>query len=298
MRDELALPRMIANQSRLPRKILGHQASLKLGEGRGDAGIDRAIHGWKVCPVIDPVAPVIEAELLVHGGEIGVALSHPLYKGGLHVGAARVVCLGLIVHLVADDRGMIFDMVDQGDDDLLRSLPKRRIRNVHVLAAAVFGRSLGSDDENLRMLPCQPRGDRIGRRSHDDLDAGLVHGGEHAIYVAKVEDAWLRFQRAPGRLGDAHNGDPGGLHHAHVFIQTVCRGVLLVVGGTEEDRLRTLADCAMVGKVLVVEISDDSSERQQPICASWDSSTPNLIDIRESRNYAQSGSCTGKQPGD
>ncbi len=117
---------------------------------------------------------------------------------------------------------------------------KRWIRNVHVLATAVFGRSLGSHDENLRMLSCQPRGDRVGRRSHDDLDAGLVHGGEHPIHVAKVEDAWLRFQRAPGRLGDAHDGDPGCLHHAHVFIQTVRRGVLLVVGSTEEDRLLTL----------------------------------------------------------
>ena len=111
------------------------------------------------------------------------------------------------------------------------------IRYIHVLSAAVFGSSLGSDDENVRMLPGKPRGNRIGRRSHDDFDPGLVHGGEHTIDVAKVKDTRLRFQSAPGGLGDAYDGDPGRLHHAHVFIETVIRGVFLVVGSTEEDCL-------------------------------------------------------------
>ena len=89
------------------------------------------------------------------------------------------------------------------------------------------------------MFAREPGGDRIGWRSYDDLDAGFVHGGEHTVDVAEVEDARLRFQCAPGGLGDAHDGDTGRLHHAHVFVETIRRRVLLVVGGAEEDRLRT-----------------------------------------------------------
>ena len=130
-------------------------------------------------------------------------------------------------------------MVDESDNYPLRCLAKSGIRDVHVLAAAVFGRSLGSDDENVRMFPCEPCGNGIGRRSHDDLDPGLVHGVEHAIDVAEVEDARLRFQRAPGGLGDAHDGDSGRLHHSDVFIETIRRRIFLVIGSAEEDRLLT-----------------------------------------------------------
>jgi hypothetical protein len=45
---------------------------------------------------------------------------------------------------------MILDMVDESDDCLLRSDTKSGIRDVHVLAAAVFGRPFGSDYEAAR----------------------------------------------------------------------------------------------------------------------------------------------------
>ena len=159
---------------------------------------------------------------------------------GLHVGATRVVSLGLVVELVANDRGMILHMVDQRDDDPLRGVAEDRVGDVHVLPTSVLRRALRRDDEHFRVFFSEPGGDRVGRGPDDDVDSGLVHRVEHTVDVRKVENAGLGFQRSPGGFGDANDGDVGRLHHLDVLVEAVRGGVLLVVSRAEEDGLGQL----------------------------------------------------------
>ena len=239
LRQELVGPRVTADDSSLPCEIVGDESALELGKGGGQAGVDGAVDGGEIGPVIDAVAPVVEAKLLVHRGEIGVSLPHPLHKGRLHVRAAGVVGFGFVVELIADDGGVVLHMIDQRNDDLLGCGAEGGIGDVHVLATAVFGGAFRRDDEDVRMLARQPCGNGIGWRSDDDPDACFIHRGEDAVDVAEIEDARFRFKCAPCGFRDAHDGDAGSFHHANVFVQPIVRGVLLVVGGTEEDCLRS-----------------------------------------------------------
>ena len=89
-----------------------------------------------------------------------------------------------------------------------------------------------------------PRGDGIGRGTHDDLDAGLAHGVDHAVHPRVLEAAILRLPQAPGRLAQANHVETGGLHHLHVLFQTLVRHVFMVIGRAVQDgRLRRYVGC-------------------------------------------------------
>src|SRR5579872_2607124 len=69
LRQELVRAVVLANERCLPRKILGHQAALELGEGGGEAGVDGAVSGREVFPAIDSIAPIVQAEVVIQGIE-------------------------------------------------------------------------------------------------------------------------------------------------------------------------------------------------------------------------------------
>jgi Beta-galactosidase len=100
--------------------------------------VDRVLDAWT--RPLSRSSPVIKPELLAHGDEFGEALAHGLRKSGLNVRSARLVGLGLIVELVADD---------ESNDDPLRSLTKSGFVMFHVLAAAL---RIGGTDAYGRVL--------------------------------------------------------------------------------------------------------------------------------------------------
>jgi hypothetical protein len=77
--------------------------------------------------------------------------------------------------------------------------------------------------------------------------------------MAEVEHAGLSLQRAPGGLGDAHDGDVGSLHQGHVPVQAVLRRVLVVVGDAEEHGIGHL-------RLADAETGDRECQRQP----AWD----------------------------
>ena len=56
------------------------------------------------------------------------------------------------------------------------------------------GDAIGQD---LRMLVRHPRGNRIGGRAENHLDAGLAHGIHDVVHPRVLEVAILRFPQAP-----------------------------------------------------------------------------------------------------
>ncbi len=155
---------------------------------------------------------------------------HPGYESGLDIGAASVVMLGLIVGLVADHCRMAGDMADQLADHTLRMEQVGRAGDVHILARAILVWPGRCDRQDLRVFPDQPGRHGIGRCADDHFDAGLVHRFKDAVDRSEIEDAVLRFERAPGRLGDADRGDPGNQHHRDVLVESLVGHVFVVIG--------------------------------------------------------------------
>ena len=233
LRDELTRPVVTPYKVDLPGKVIRDEAALKRRESGIDARIDRAVCGREVFPVVDTVAPVIEPELVIELVEVGEARTDPADEGRLHVRPTRVVIFSLVVNLIAYYRRVVLHVLDEGDDDPLRRLPKNWVGDVHILALAVKVLALRRDREHVRMLSREPGRDRVGRRANDYLDAGLVHRVKDAVDVGEVEDALLRFFRAPGRFCNAHDGDARLLHHAHVLVETVVGRIFVVIGRTK-----------------------------------------------------------------
>src|SRR3954469_19206747 len=82
---ELIWARVLAHEGGLPSEIVRHESALEFCECGGQACIDGAVHRGEVFPAINTIAPIVEAELLIQRGEVGIAASHPLHESGLHV---------------------------------------------------------------------------------------------------------------------------------------------------------------------------------------------------------------------
>ena len=88
------------------------------------------------------------------------------------------------------------------------------------------------------MLVGHPRGNGVGRRAEDDLDAGLAHGIDDAIHPRVIELAVFGLPEAPCGLAHANDVEAGGLHEGDIFFEAgslVARHVLVVVGGAVEN---------------------------------------------------------------
>jgi hypothetical protein len=62
-----------------------------------------------------------------------------------------------------------------------------------------------------------------------------VKAVEHALHPGEFELPVARLPRAPRRLADAHDRDPGLLHQLDILVETVVWHVLGIVGGAVEN---------------------------------------------------------------
>jgi hypothetical protein len=132
-------------------------------------------------------------------------------------------------------------MVDQRDDHPFGCGAVVGMGDVHVLPGAILrADAVAADDEHVGMLAREPGRYCIGGRSHDHLDALLVHRGKHAVDMAEIEDPGLRLQRAPCRLRDADDADSSRLHHPRVLVDAVDRRVLVIISNAVKDGIRHL----------------------------------------------------------
>ena len=87
------------------------------------------------------------------------------------------------------------------------------------------------------MLVRHPRGNRIGGRTEDDLDAGLAHRVHDAVHPRVLELTVFRLPQAPGGLAHADHVEAGGLHQGDILFEAgglIAGHVLVVVGGAVE----------------------------------------------------------------
>ena len=236
--DELVGLGVLAHDVGLPLEEFGHLRTTEAVELAAQRLVDRTGHIREVLPGVDAVGPVIQAEAGVELVQVVVEfLAQVLDEQGLHVRGDRVVVLGLVVDLIADDGRMVGHVRDEPADDALRVEPVRRVGDIHDLAGAVLARAGRGDGQDLGMHLHHPGGHRVGRRADDHVNAGALGRVEGAVNMREVEDARLGFLGAPGGFRDADQVDAGLLHHPHVFIHAVevLGHVFVVVRRSEQD---------------------------------------------------------------
>lgn len=148
----------------LPLKILRHKSSPEPVESRPEALVDTACHIREIIPVMNGVAPVIQAERPVQCVRRAILPPERLYKHLLDIFRGIVIILCLIVDLVADDRRRILHMSDERPDHALAVPAVIFIRNIKDLARPVLQLSAIRRRENIRTFSCEPRRDRVGGR--------------------------------------------------------------------------------------------------------------------------------------
>ncbi len=146
------------------------------------------------------------------------------------------VAARLVVDLPADDVRVVLVVRGDAADQALRVEAVGGGIRVHVLAHAVrVLRAVELGRQDFRMLARHPRGDRIGGRAHDDLDAGLAHRVDDAVHPRRLEAAVLRLPQAPCRFAQAHDVEAGRLDHLDVLVQPLVGHVFVIVRRAVQD---------------------------------------------------------------
>ena len=228
--DELIRAAVFPHDLRLAQKKIRHLLPLERLKGAAKASVDGSDHAWKFLPGIDPVAPVIQAEIPVQPLQVAViTLSHVAHKHLLHVLAAGTEMLGFIVQLEADDAGIALHRLHQLSDDALREKAVGRMGDVHDLSCAIGPSAASVRHHHLRVGLRHPGRDGIGGRSHNHGNARLLTGLQHPCHMGKIKHALLRLLAAPGGFRDPDHVDSGLFHHGDIRIQPVIRHIFVVI---------------------------------------------------------------------
>lgn len=107
--------------------------------------------------------------------------------------------------------------------------------DVHVLARSVTKFAVIVFTQDLGMFLCQPRRQRIGRCSDDDVDSGLVEFIQATYEVIRIEYSVLRFEIAPCAFSHTDDIKPDLLHHLYIFRETVGGHVFVIVRNAVEQ---------------------------------------------------------------
>ena len=228
--DELVRPAVFPHDLRLALKKIRHLLPLECLKGASEASIDGTDHARKFLPGIDPVAPVVQAEIPVQPLQIPVvAFSHVAHEHLLYVFTAGTEMLGLIVQLEADDAGIALHRLHQLPDNALRKKAVGRMGDVHDLPCAIGPSSASVRHHHFRIGLRHPGRDGIGWRSHNHGNARLLAGVQHPRHMGKIKHSFLRFFAAPGGFRNPDHIDSGLFHHGDVRIQPVIRHIFIVI---------------------------------------------------------------------
>ena len=230
--DELVLPLQLPHQPGLPfEKLRGQGAAVGL-KGAGVAGAGGGGGVRQLLKGGGGIAPVVQAESCVQGGDIGKAAFHPFPEAVQHPLALRPVVLCLIVQLVADDVGISGGSCHRLPDDLLRAAPVGRVRQVEILpgAEAVSVQHPGGE---LR----QPAGDGVGGGAHNHPDVPGRRRLDHPQDVGEIVDAVGRLRHGPGGFPDPDGIDARLLHQLHIPLHPPGGEIFLIIRRAEDQLL-------------------------------------------------------------
>ena len=243
--NELVVVRIFAHDVGLPLQEGAHLVAAELVELTAEGFVDGRGHIREVLPGVHTIGPVVEAKVMVHLIEVAIEFLVQVFdEQTLHVVGDRIVVLGLVIHLIADDRRMVGHVGDEPADHALTVETVGGVNDIHDLACAVFAFAVRGDGEHARVELDEPAGHGVGRRTDDDVDVGALGRVEGAVHIGEVEFARLGFAGAPRGFGDANHVEPGVLHHPHILIDTIDalhHEVFVVVGGAEKDMVHAVA---------------------------------------------------------
>ena len=143
---------------------------------------------------------------------------------------------GLVVHLVADDRGVVGVPRDDCPDDALRVVPEQGVRDVDLLARSPgMAHPGGLLAREVGIHCAQPRGHGIGRRAEHNRDAAGVRTVEHGLQPVEVIHARLWLPGRPHRLANANDREGCLGHQVEVALEVTVHAVLVVERRSEQD---------------------------------------------------------------
>ena len=217
--DKLIFSLILLYNLCLPFQIFVYKASLKFFKLCPQASIDSSSHIREVFPGVNPVAPVVKAELPVHLVQVSLKLFSQIFdKFLLDVLPCRSIIFRLIIQLEPNDTFSVSRMLHQLPDHPLPIVPVNRMGDIHNLSGAINAPPLHGSSQHIRMRFHHPGRNRIGGRADDYVDLGFFHGIHHPLHMRKVKNPFLRLAGTPGGFRDSYRIDPGFFHHFHIFI--------------------------------------------------------------------------------
>ena len=102
--------------------------------------------------------------------------------------------------------------------------------DVHDLPCAVGTAALSGFSQHFRVHLFQPGGDRIGRRTDNDVDTGFVHCVQYPVDMGIIKITGTGFHCRPGRFCDTDDVNSRFLHHTDIFVQTVTGHIFIIIG--------------------------------------------------------------------
>ena len=199
MGDKLVRPFILPDNLCLAFQEISNQLSLELLKLTAQAAVDGPRHTGEFLPGINPVAPVIQAEIMVKTLQIPlVFFPHIPHKHLLHILTTRTEMLCLIIQLKTDDTPVTRHSLHQPADNPFRKKTVGRVRDIHNLPGAIRPPAAPVRNHDLRIGLGHPCRNRIGRGAHDHIKPLPFAGIQNLCHMGKIKHSLLRLLRTPG----------------------------------------------------------------------------------------------------
>ena len=232
--DKLVGALILAHDVGLPVQEVGRHLAVPALPPHLIRGVRHTLAVIEIFPAVDVHAPVVQSPAAVQFFQVATELLLDILAEALEVvGVVNLARLHLVVHLIADDGGVLGVVLHHLADDALRVAAIGGVQQVHVLSDAVVALSaVPRLRQHLGVLRCQPRGNAVGRCAEDDLDARLVQRVNDAVHPGELKLPVLRLEERPCRFAHAHHRQSSLLHQPDVFVEPVRRRVFRIVRST------------------------------------------------------------------
>ena len=228
--------RVLAHDARLPGDELGGQLGLVPSPSEVILRLPVAVRHPQLLEAVEAMRPIGEPPLPVERLDVAILLTQPVEEPVETAPVVKQLEPRLVVHLVADDRGMVDVATDDGPDHAFGVGTELGMRVVDLLPTsprtAYAGRVLGGD---VRVLLLQPRRNRVRGGAEDHGDAVRLRGVEHRLQPVEVELAVPRLPGRPHGFADADHGEARLRHQPEISLEVELWLVLRIVRGAEQD---------------------------------------------------------------